>query len=400
MLLLAVSALVLLLSVCAHMLGARRALVLKYSGNSLTSTPVYYGYYAALYTIAAAAAIIAIQVFSAQWNDVAFLSVLTVSMTGAGLLGLSKIKSSLHARHSVESILRHGLKLSAAFSLLITLVIVLSVLFEAIRFFKLVPVADFLFGMHWSPQLALRADQAGSSGAFGMVPLMAGTLLITCIAMMVALPIGLFSAIYMAEYASRRFRSFAKPVLEMLAGVPTVVYGYFAIAAVAPFLRGAGEYIGLTIASESALCAGVVMGVMIIPFISSLSDDIITAVPRSLREASLGMGATQSETVKHVVIPAALPGIMGAVFLALSRAIGETMIVVMAAGLAAKLTFNPFEAVTTVTAQIVSLLTGDQEFDSAKTLAAFALGLMLFIITLLLNVAALLIVKRYREKYE
>ncbi len=308
------------------------------------------------------------------------------------------------ARHSLTPIYHGGvyalLWISAATSILITVAIILSVLFEAIRFFHIVPLSDFLFGLQWSPQMALRADQAGSSGAFGAVPLFLGSLLITLIAMAVAIPLGLFSAIYMAEYARPRTRNFLKPVLEILAGIPTVVYGYFAIIAVAPMLRSAGASFGLDVASESALAAGLVMGVMIIPFISSLSDDIITAVPRSLRDASYAMGATPSETISKIILPAALPGIMGAVLLAVSRAIGETMIVVMAAGMAANLTFNPLASVTTVTVQMVTLLVGDQEFNSPKTLAAFALGLTLFCVTLLLNVIALVIVRKYRERYE
>jgi phosphate transport system permease protein len=248
--------------------------------------------------------------------------------------------------------------------------------------------------------MAMRTDQVGASGAFGAVPLFAGTLLISVIAMVVAVPIGLLSAIYMAEYAHPNFRSVAKPLLEVLAGIPTVVYGFFAVLTVAPFLRDVGAAVGLTIASESALATGIVMGIMIIPFISSLSDDVITAVPDSLRQGAYGLGATRSETIKQVVIPAALPGIIGGVLLAVSRAIGETMIVVMAAGLSAHLTANPFEAVTTVTVQIVTLLVGDQEFDSPKTLSAFALGLVLFLVTLALNVVALNVVRKYREKYD
>jgi phosphate transport system permease protein len=232
------------------------------------------------------------------------------------------------------------------------------------------------------------------------VPLFTGTLLITVIAMLVAVPVGLMAAVYMAEYASPRLRAWAKPLLEILAGVPTVVYGYFAAITVAPAIRGFGQTIGLDVASESALAAGLVMGVMIIPFVSSLSDDVINAVPQALRDGSYGLGATQSETIRHVIIPAALPGIVGAILLAVSRAIGETMIVVMAAGLSANLTANPLEAVTTVTVQIVTLLVGDQEFDSAKTLAAFALGLVLFLVTLVLNIIALHVVRKYREQYE
>ena len=253
---------------------------------------------------------------------------------------------------------------------------------------------------NWSPQTAIREDQVGSSGAFGTVPLFTGTLLISGIAMLVAVPVGLMSAIYLSEYAGSRVRAFAKPMLEVLAGIPTVVYGYFAALTVGPLLRQVGEALGFAVASESALGAGLVMGIMIIPFVSSLSDDVINAVPQALRDGSFGLGATQSETIRQVVLPAALPGIVGGVLLAVSRAIGETMIVVMAAGLSANLTANPFEAVTTVTVQIVTLLIGDQEFDSAKTLAAFALGLLLFLTTLMLNIVALRVVRRYREQYE
>lgn len=306
----------------------------------------------------------------------------------------------VRTRRLTERLIIFSFFLCAAFSLLITLGIVLSVLFEALRFFQQVPLTDFLFGLNWSPQTALRADQAGASGAFGAVPLFTGTALIMLIAMLVAVPVGLFTAIYLAEYAKNTTRAWIKPILELLAGIPTVVYGYFAIVTVSPLVRTFGESIGLGISSESALVAGLVMGIMIIPLISSLSDDVIRAVPNSLREASLGMGATKSETITNVVLPAALPGIMGSVLLGISRAIGETMIVVMAAGLAANLTFNPLESVTTITAQIVALLVGDQEFDSAKTLAAFALGLTLFFFTLILNIVALMIVKRYKEAYE
>jgi phosphate transport system permease protein len=260
-------------------------------------------------------------------------------------------------------------------------------------------VSEFLFGLQWSPQTAIRADQVGSSGAFGIVPLVGGTLLITLVALIIAGPVGLFAAVYLAEYASPRFRNWAKPILEILAGIPTVVLGFFAALTVAPFLRETGARLGLEIASESALAAGLVMGMMIIPFISSLSDDVINSVPQSLRDGSYALGATRSETIRKVVLPAALPGIVSAFMLAISRAIGETMIVVMAAGLAANLTFNPLQAVTTFTVQIKTILVGDQEFDSAKTLAAFALGLVLFFITLALNYIALQIVKRYREQY-
>jgi phosphate transport system permease protein len=318
----------------------------------------------------------------------------------AGTFSLSRIKLEQRARNAVERILLGLLILCSTIAILTTVGIVLSVLFESLRFFHTVPVTDFLFGLKWSPQTAIRADQVGSSGAFGAVPLFAGTLLISFIAMAVAAPIGLLSAIYLAEYADRRLRAVVKPLLEILAGIPTVVYGFFAALVVAPAIRDAGVALGLTVASESALAAGLVMGIMIIPFVSSLSDDVINAVPQSLRDGAYGLGATRSETIRKVILPAALPGIVGGIMLAVSRAIGETMIVVMAAGMAAKLTANPLDSVTTVTVQIVSLLTGDQEFDSTKTLAAFALGLVLFIVTLLLNIFALRIVRKYREQYE
>ncbi len=307
---------------------------------------------------------------------------------------------SLVANAHMEKGIRVFLVLSSLVAVMTTVGIILSLLFETIRFFNLVSPMEFLFGVEWSPQTALRGDQVGSSGAFGALPLLGGTMLISVIAMSVAVPVGLFSAIYLAEYATPQFRSWAKPSLEVLAGVPTVVYGFFAALTVAPLLRETGTVLGLDVASESALAAGSVMGIMIIPFVSSLSDDVIKAVPRSLRDASLGLGATQSETIRQVILPAALPGIVSAILLAASRAIGETMIVVMAAGLAAKLTANPLEAVTTITVQIVTLLVGDQEFDSAKTLAAFALGLLLFCVTLTLNVVAYQVVQKYREQYD
>lgn len=297
--------------------------------------------------------------------------------------------------------MRVALLASACVAILITLAIIGSVFFESLRFFEKVPFAEFLFGTQWSPQTAMRADQAGSSGTFGVLPLITGTLLITLIALIVAVPVGLFSAIYLSEFAPRKLRARLKPMLELLAGVPTVVYGFFAVMTLSPLLREVGRHtLGISVAAESALCAGLVMGIMIIPYISSLSDDIITAVPRNLREAGYAMGATEAEVIKGIVLPAALPGIVGALLLAMSRAVGETMIVVMAAGLSANLTVNPLEAVTTMTVQIVTLLVGDQEFDSAKTLVAFALGLTLFVITLTLNIIALLVVKKYRERYE
>ncbi len=328
-----------------------------------------------------------------------FAAVLALGVMGIGL-AWRVISPNMRARNQVESVLRWFMIACSTIAIFTTIGIVLSVLFEATRFFGKVPVTDFLFGLEWSPQTAIRADQVGSSGSFGAIPLFAGTLLISFIAMLVAVPIGLMSALYLSEYASRKLRAMAKPILEILAGIPTVVYGFFAALVVAPFVRDFGASVGLDVSSESALAAGLVMGIMIIPFVSSLSDDVINAVPQAMRDGSYALGATHSETITKVIFPAALPGIVGGVLLAISRAIGETMIVVMAAGLSANLTANPLEAVTTVTVQIVTLLTGDQEFDSPKTLAAFALGLMLFVVTLVLNVIALYVVRKYREQYE
>ncbi len=292
------------------------------------------------------------------------------------------------------------LAIFAGVAILVTVGIVLSLVVETYEFFKKIPVSEFLFGLVWSPQTAIRSDQVGAEGAFGVLPLINGTLLISAIAMLVATPLGLTSAVYLSEYSSKRMRGWIKPALEILAGIPTVVYGFFAALTLAPFIRMTGGQFGLEIASESALAAGVAMGIMIVPLISSLSDDVINTVPQSLRDASIGLGATQSETIRRVILPAALPGIAGSLLLATSRAIGETMIVLMAAGMAAKLSLNPLDAVTTITVQIVALLTGDQEFDSAKTLSAFALGLFLFVITLILNVFALGIVRKYQEQYD
>ena len=340
------------------------------------------------------------------YNDISQLSInliLVVSSISSLFLffyAYRKINTRFNARTKVENIIKNTMIVASLVAILTTIGIVLSLIIETIEFFKIIKVSDFLFGLQWSPQIALREDQVANEGLFGAIPLFLGTILITVIAMCVAVPIGLLSAIYLSEYSNPRIRAIAKPMLEILAGIPTVVYGFFAALTVAPFLRDNGATLGLSLSSESALAAGIVMGIMIIPLISSLSDDVINAVPQSLREGSAALGSTQSETVKKVILPAALPGIVSAILLALSRAIGETMIVVMAAGVAANLTINPFESVTAVTVQIVVLLVGDQEFDSAKTLAAFALGFTLFIITLLLNILSIYIVRKYREQYD
>ncbi len=329
-------------------------------------------------------------------------AVAAVLMAIGGAWAYSRLRPDFRARSQVEQMLQGLLVLASTVAILTTFGIVLSLLFESWRFFELVSPGEFLFGTHWSPQTAIRSDQIGSSGAFGAVPLFWGTIFIgAIIAMLVAVPLGLMAAIYLTQYADARVRRVLKPMLELLAGVPTVVYGFFAALVVAPAVRDFGVWLGISNASgESALAAGLVMGIMIIPFVSSMADDALMAVPADMRDGSYAMGATRSETVTRVLVPAALPGITGGVLLAVSRAIGETMIVVMAAGLAANLTINPFDSVTTVSAQIVALLTGDQEFDSAKTLSAFALGLVLFGITLLLNIYALSVVRKYREAYE
>ena len=334
---------------------------------------------------------------SSQWSMVVvtiLLAMLIMAFTR------SRIAPEFKARHSVELLFNGFLFISSTIAILTTIGIVLSLIFETFRFFELVPITEFLFGLKWYPQIAIRADQVAGEGAWGAIPVFSGTLLISFVAMLVAGPIGLMSAIYFSEYASPKMRGWTKPILEILAGIPTVVYGFFAALTLAPLVRDGGIAIGLDVEARSALAAGLVMGVMIIPFISSLSDDVINAVPQTLRDGSYAMGATKSETIRQVIIPAALPGIVGAFLLAISRAIGETMIVAMAAGLNANLTANPLENVTTVTVQIVVALIGDQEFDDPKTLSAFALGLVLFVVTLILNVVALAIVKKYREKYD
>ena len=332
------------------------------------------------------------------------MSVLTILISGiACIYALGKIQITFRARAAVEKIISTFLIVCSVVAILTTIGIVFSVIFESIRFFRLIPPLEFLTGLTWNPEFE-GASRAGSGqggiAAYGSIPLFVGTFLISVVALTVAIPIGLLSAIYLSEYASKKTRGIIKPLLEILAGIPTVVYGFFAALTVAPLFKGMGASVGLSVASESALAAGFVMGIMIIPFISSLSDDVINAVPQSLRDAALGLGSTKSESVKNVVLPAALSGIVASIILAVSRAVGETMIVVMAAGLAANLSVNPLDAVTTVTAQIVTILVGDQEFESAKTLSAFALALTLIVITLGLNFIALQIVKKYREQYD
>ncbi|WDR02293.1 phosphate ABC transporter permease subunit PstC [Devosia algicola] len=338
-----------------------------------------------------------------RWQDIARWAMVVAAisiMLLAMFFARTRLAPRFRARNGVEQIVGWMMITCAVIAVFVTIGIIGSLVFESLEFFKMVPVHEFLFGLRWEPQIAIRADQVAGNGAFGAVPVFLGTLVISFIAMLVAVPIGIFTAIYLVEYADDRLRNIVKPVLEILAGVPTVVYGFFAVLTVAPAVRNAGNLLGIATSPNSALAAGAVMGIMIIPFISSLSDDALVAVPRSMRDGSMAMGATRAETMTKVLLPAALPGIMGGVLLALSRAIGETMIVVMAAGLIATLNINPLDSVTTVTVQIVSLLIGDTSFDNPKTLAAFALGLVLFLVTLALNVIALNIVRRFREQYE
>ena len=407
------------LSAGSFWLGRRR-IVAAVAGRprAAQSLPGYYGAYAALWTAGPALILLAVGGAVAGrlpggWLGLAALA--AVLAVAGGVVAVSRIRPELRARTQVERWIGAVLMACAVAAVLTTIGIVASLVFESWRFFQAVPPLEFLFGTEWNPQIAMRADQFASTGAFGAVPLFAGTFLIMFIAMAVAAPIGLLSAIYLSEYASRGMRGVVKPLLEILAGVPTVVYGFFAALTVGPLFRGAFNALGARLAggpldglgqhlmqvqNQMALVAGAVMGIMLIPFVSSLADDIINAVPQSLRDGSLAMGATRSETIKKVVLPAALPGVMAAMLLAVSRAIGETMIVTMAAGLQARITANPLDTVTTVTVQIVTLLTGDQEFDSPKTLSAFGLGLTLFAVTLALNVVALRIVQKYREQYD
>jgi phosphate transport system permease protein len=377
------------LTACGFFLGRQRALGVANAGTMLHSLPSYHGLLLGTSALLVAAFVylflLRISPTLAPW--------IALATGGASALAFySKISPDFQARNVFEKITLGILIACSAVAILTTVGIVLSVLFETGRFFSEVSAVEFFTGLTWAP--------TATEPKFGFIPLLAGTLLIMVIAMCVAGPLGLLSAIYMAEYATPRARTFFKPILEMLTGIPTVVLGFFAALTVAPLIRGLGESVGLSVASESALAAGLVMGMMLIPVISSLSDDVINAVPQSLRDGSYAMGATKSETIRQVILPAALPGIVSAFILAISRALGETMIVVMAAGLAANLTANPLAAVTTMTVQIAMLLVGDHEFDSSKTLAAFALGFVLFFFTLILNFVALRIVQKYKEQYD
>ncbi|WP_045390328.1 phosphate ABC transporter permease subunit PstC [Falsirhodobacter sp. alg1] len=338
----------------------------------------------------------AVDVYLGTSNMLAWI--MTVVIIGLSLAGvfvaISRCRPDFRARNAVEKVTMSILVMASVIAIFTTVAIVVSMVFETTNFFSQHSWIDFFFGTTWSP-----AFQGQSQ--LGLLPLLWGTLYISFIALLVAVPVGLFTAIYLSEYATRRMRSIVKPLIEILAGIPTIVYGLFALITVGPLLRDYfAQPLGLGTSGSSVMTAGLVMGIMLIPFVSSLSDDIINAVPQSMRDASLGLGATPSETIRQVIVPAALPGIVGAILLAASRAIGETMIVVLGAGAAAQIGLNPFEAMTTITVKIVSQLTGDTDFNSPETLVAFALGLTLFVITLGLNIVALYIVRTYREQYE
>jgi phosphate transport system permease protein len=398
------------LSVIAYFLAKKKTLADKFKGQVFSSTKESYGWYAVVWTLAPAliASVLAAALQLAGLAKVpgtALVATALVLAAGGLYVGLISVKPALRARQKVEKVIVRLLFLASLVSILTTIGIVISVIFEATKFFKVISIWDFLTGTTWNPGAAFldsvgRGGEATAEPQFGSVPIFAGTFMITAIAMVVALPIGLFSAICMAEYASPRLRKWAKPTLEILAGIPTVVYGFFAAITVSPMIVNLAESVGLQADFTNALSPGLVMGVMIIPLVSSLSDDVINAVPNSLREGSLAMGAYRSEMIKTVVLPAALPGIVSAFLLAVSRAVGETMIVVMAAGLRPNLTWNPLEGMTTVTVRIVNALTGDKAFDSLETLSAFGLGLVLLIFTLILNVISLVVIRKFRQQYE
>ncbi len=398
------------LSAMAYFLARGKALSVESNNVRLHSRPGFYGWYAVSWVALPALAVSLLGSVAHLFNLLEIPSTMLLAtafaLGGAGLwYGLGHVKAEFRARQAVEKVMRGMLFTAATISILTTLGIVLSVVFESIRFFQVIPIWDFITGTQWQPDTAFlvgagRADESVAPPLFGSLPIFAGTFMITLIAMLVAIPIGLFAAIYMSEYASHKSRGRLKPLLEILAGIPTVVYGFFAAITISPIVVEIAHSFGLEADYTNALAPGLIMGVMIIPFISSLSDDVIRAVPQHLRDGSLALGTTKAETIRHIVLPAAFPGIVAACLLAVSRAIGETMIVVMAAGLRPNLTANPLEGMTTVTVKIVEALTGDQEFDSAFTLSAFALGLVLLIITLILNIVSIIVVRKFRQRYE
>jgi len=403
------SGVLLLLGLIAFFLGRAKAARVRASGTAMYAQPDQYAWFAVLATAGPAITVGAIGAFLMLLlgAEIPTLYLLAGSLVIAAiglLVGVGQVKPDFHARQAIERVIRWVLVGAAMISIFTTFGILFSIIFEALRFFKMHSFWDFITGTVWNPGASFlaaagRAEEGATGAQFGSVPLFAGTFMITAIAMLVAIPVGLLSAIYMAEFAPSRVRTLAKPTLEVLAGIPTVVYGFFAAITVAPLIVDLAGFLGIDAAYNNAVAPGVVMGIMIIPFISSLSDDVINSVPDSMRQGSLALGMTKGETIRDVVIPAALPGIISASLLAVSRALGETMIVVMAAGMRPNLTANPFEDMTTVTVRIVAALTGDLEFESAETLSAFALGLVLFAVTLSLNLVSVLMIRRFREKY-
>ncbi|ATJ83252.1 phosphate ABC transporter permease subunit PstC [Halomonas beimenensis] len=399
----------LVLGLIAFFLGRAKAAKVRASGTAMYAQPDQYAWFSVLSTAGPAIAVGAVGAFvmlllGAEIPTLYLLAASLVVGCAGLVMGINLVRPDFHARKAIERVIRFFLAGAALISIFTTFGILLSIVGEALRFFQMQNFWDFITGTTWNPgasflEAAGRAEEGASAAQFGSVPLFAGTFMITLIAMLVAIPVGLLSAIYMAEYAPRRVRTLAKPVLEVLAGIPTVVYGFFAAITVAPIIVDVSGVFGLDASFNNALAPGIVMGIMIIPFISSLSDDVINSVPDSMRQGSLALGMTQGETIRDVVVPAALPGIISASLLAVSRALGETMIVVMAAGMRPNLTANPLEDMTTVTVRIVAALAGDQEFASAETLSAFALGLVLFIVTLSLNLVSVIMIRRFREKY-
>lgn len=361
----------------------------------LLSIPRYYGYFSVIYSSAFLLLFAILLNYLQLENWKIFLFFFFASIFSFFIVNKVN-KYNYHARNILEKTFKMLVIFASLIAVGITIYIAFTLFWESLKFFKLIPMKNFLFGLKWNPEIA----DVNNPEYFGIVPLITGTMLVTGVAMLVSVPLGLYSAIYLSEYASKFSRNNIKPILELLAGIPTVIYGYFSALIVGPAVRKIGEFLSLNVTSESALAAGFVMGVMIIPYMMSLSDDVMHAVPQNLRDGAYALGSTKEETIKKVVIPAALPGIIGAFLLSVSRAIGETMIVTMSAGLMATLTANPLNSATTITVQIMTILLGDQEFDHPKTLSTFALGLVLFIITLILNIIALIVVKKYREKYE
>ncbi|KPM81596.1 phosphate ABC transporter permease subunit PstC [Cobetia sp. UCD-24C] len=389
--------------------GRSKAQRVRASGAEMYAQPDQYGWFTAISSSGPAllvglAAVVAIATADIDIEGMQLLIASLVVAAVGLVIGLALVKPDFHARNAIETLIRYVLIGAAMISIVTTFGILVSIIFEAIRFFQMESFWTFITGTTWDPgnsfQMAAgRGEGVESTANFGAVPLFAGTFMITLIAMLVAIPIGLLAAVYMAEFAPESVRTVAKPVLEVLAGIPTVVYGFFAAITVAPLIVDIFSPLGIEASYNNALAPGLVMGIMIIPFISSLSDDVITSVPDTMRQGSLALGMTHGETIRNVILPAALPGIISASLLAMSRALGETMIVVMAAGMRPNLTANPLEDMTTVTVRIVAALTGDQEFASAETLSAFALGLVLFVVTLLLNMVSVVLIRRFREKY-